>query len=69
MIDGSIIRRDGEEFDCIDCGIRVFTPVRTAANDVNLCCVCLFIRELPAEEREKVRRHLIGGIKEDGGHG
>lgn len=60
MIDGAILRRDGEEFDCIDCGIRVFQAVALAANDQPLCAVCRFVRELPEPERTQVRERLLG---------
>lgn len=48
------------EFVCTDCGADVvdFTPP-LAANDVDLCGQCKWLRAIPdAEERLKLRRFL-----------
>lgn len=60
MIDGAILRWDGDEFDCIDCGVRVFSAVKLAANDSAVCAVCSFIREIEDPvEREALRKRLL----------
>lgn len=50
------------EFDCIDCGTKVYRYAETAANDQDICVTCLWLRDIAdPEEREKLRKFLNHG--------
>lgn len=45
-------------YDCIDCGIEVTNVSTSLAPDPPLCLTCRFVRDVPEEEREAVRKFL-----------
>ena len=51
-----------EEFDCLDCGCRVYRFAGLAANDDHLCAECHWLRDVAdPKERERLREILNGG--------
>lgn len=50
------------EFDCADCGARVASFGVVAANEQDICAVCLWLRDIADPvERERARRFLRRG--------
>lgn len=48
------------EFDCVDCGVHVYSFGRPPADFAHRCAICQWVSELPdAETRASTRAHLL----------
>lgn len=50
---------NGEVFECIDCGIEVWRPIKTAANDEHLCLECSWLRGIEDPVAREEMRVLL----------